>query len=509
MDPRHPSCGKLGGPEGRSPKPADGAAHDAPAHDRAGDHAAGQQQLERVLGVPGLRPDRPPAAVSRRASARSAANDVHARLGDAGQGNGRAASKRDDGTLHLGVLTTGTHILPPLLADFRRLAPGIAVQMAVSTRRTRAAASRRRGRHRAHGPRPSRWQTAHAPAADGLTREPFATNRIVIAWPDHPLAGRGSPPIELRHEMHRAARAGSGTARDARRFLAMHRSRPRALHRQRQRNGEARGDERPRHQPDVGARCSWNWQRRADPPRRRPHADRPHLVRRAPPPERWLPPASAAFRSTCSTRGRKVDAETLLGPALSDVRSAVDQIASQLTTGRGSRDRVRARCRPRGTGLVQAHGAALCRPAAGGRPAEPPQAAPAGRQCRAAQHRQLEFRRLPAELRHAVEKFTRSVPMGRETRAVAFVGGPPSGHGSRGSPLQPQHALHQGRHREAQRSASRRSAPGDSGGASAGADSTSARSTSWYRSAQASAIAPPMLPSSTTGTPGCWRCARR
>ena len=45
-----------------------------------------------------------------------------------------ALRKRDDGTLHLGILATGTHILPPLLAEFRRRAPGIAVHMAVSTR---------------------------------------------------------------------------------------------------------------------------------------------------------------------------------------------------------------------------------------------------------------------------------------------------------------------------------------------------------------------------------------
>ena len=42
--------------------------------------------------------------------------------------------KRDDGTLHLGILATGTHILPPLLAEFRRRSPGIAVHMAVLDR---------------------------------------------------------------------------------------------------------------------------------------------------------------------------------------------------------------------------------------------------------------------------------------------------------------------------------------------------------------------------------------
>ena len=42
--------------------------------------------------------------------------------------------KRDDGTLHLGILATGTHILPPLLAEFRQRSPGIAVHMAVSSR---------------------------------------------------------------------------------------------------------------------------------------------------------------------------------------------------------------------------------------------------------------------------------------------------------------------------------------------------------------------------------------
>src|SRR5512139_679975 len=92
------------------------------------------QQLEKVLGVPAFdrigRRLRLTAAGDR---VLAAANDVHTRLGVLAK-EMDALRKRDDGTLHLGILATATHILPPLLAEFRRRSPGIAVHMAVSTR---------------------------------------------------------------------------------------------------------------------------------------------------------------------------------------------------------------------------------------------------------------------------------------------------------------------------------------------------------------------------------------
>ena len=92
------------------------------------------QQLEKALGMPVF--DRLGRRLQLTAAgdrALSAAIEVHSRLGVLAK-EMDALRKRDDGTLHLGILATATHILPPLLAEFRRRSPGIAVHMAVSTR---------------------------------------------------------------------------------------------------------------------------------------------------------------------------------------------------------------------------------------------------------------------------------------------------------------------------------------------------------------------------------------
>jgi len=92
------------------------------------------QQLERVVGAPVF--DR----IGRRlkltvAGERvlAAATDVHVRISHLAK-EMDALKKADDGTLHLGILATGTHILPSLLADFRQRLPGVSVHMAVSSR---------------------------------------------------------------------------------------------------------------------------------------------------------------------------------------------------------------------------------------------------------------------------------------------------------------------------------------------------------------------------------------
>jgi LysR family transcriptional regulator, low CO2-responsive transcriptional regulator len=187
-------------------------------------------QLERVLGVPVF--DR----IGRRlkltvAGERmlAAAGDVHLRLAQLGK-EMDALAKRDDGTLHLGVLATGTHILPPLLADFRASAPGIAVHMTVSTREELvgsllegevdlALMGRVPGTGGAPGTAPEEL----------LSHEPFAGNpHVMIAWPGHPLAqASGIPPIELRHEAIVQREAGSGTRAMLDSFLNMHRVVPR------------------------------------------------------------------------------------------------------------------------------------------------------------------------------------------------------------------------------------------------------------------------------------------
>jgi DNA-binding transcriptional LysR family regulator len=187
------------------------------------------QQLEKTLGMPVFdrlgRRLRLTAAGER---ALAAANEVHARLGALAK-EMDALRKRDDGTLHLGILATATHILPPLLAEFRRRAPGIAVHMAVSTREELS-------RHVLDGDvdlalmgRDADSGTAEAAAGGRLVREPFASNpHVIIAWPGHPLAAaRGIAPIELRHESWVQREQGSGTRAMLDAFLAMHRIAPR------------------------------------------------------------------------------------------------------------------------------------------------------------------------------------------------------------------------------------------------------------------------------------------
>ncbi len=273
------------------------------------------QQLEKVLGAPAFdrigRRLRMTAAGER---ALSAANDVHTRLGVLAK-DMDALRKRDDGTLHLGILATGTHILPPLLAEFRRRAPGIAVHMAVSTR---AELARRVQDGEVDialmGRGPEALAEGAAPGGDSLAREPFASNpHVVIAWPGHPLAReRGIPPIELRHESLVQRESGSGTRAMLDNFLAMHRITPRE-------RITVSGNEMAKHavmsqlgisltsahtlflELKTGALV-------------RLDVDHTPIVRTwyvVHHPERWLPPAAAAFREYLLDEGaRMVETET-------------------------------------------------------------------------------------------------------------------------------------------------------------------------------------------------------
>jgi len=236
-----------------------------------------------------------------------------------------ALRKRDDGTLHLGILATGTHILPPLLAEFRRRAPGIAVHMAVSTR---AELARRVQDGEVDialmGRGPEALADGAAPGGDSLAREPFASNpHVVIAWPGHPLAReRGIPPIELRHESVVQRESGSGTRAMLDNFLAMHRITPRE-------RITVSGNEMAKHavmsqlgisltsahtlflELKTGALV-------------RLDVDHTPIVRTwyvVHHPERWLPPAAAAFREYLLDEGaRKVESETR--SLLADVRDS-------------------------------------------------------------------------------------------------------------------------------------------------------------------------------------------
>lgn len=188
------------------------------------------QQFERVLGAPLF--DR----IGRRLKltvagerALAAANDVHVRIGHFAK-EMDALRKADDGTLHLGILATGTHILPPLLADFRQRLPGVSVHMAVSSRDELA---RRLLEGEVDlalmGRGPEDRQERSTLPIEVLVHEPLAANpHVIIAWPGHPLGqAHGIAPIELRHESIVQREPGSGTRAMLDGFLDLHRIVPR------------------------------------------------------------------------------------------------------------------------------------------------------------------------------------------------------------------------------------------------------------------------------------------
>jgi DNA-binding transcriptional LysR family regulator len=273
------------------------------------------QQLEKTLGVPAFdRIGRRLQLTAAGERALSAANDVHSRLAGLAK-EMDSLRKRDDGTLHLGILTTGTHILPPLLAEFRRRAPGIAVHMAVSPREEltrRVLAGEVDLALMGRGPE----SAADGAAASGasLTREPFASNpHVIIAWPGHPLANeRGIAPIELRHESVVQRETGSGTRAMLDAFLNMHRIVPRE-------RVTVSGNEMAKHAVmsqlgiSLTSMHTLFLELRSGALVRLDVDHTPimrtwYVVHHA---ERWLPPAAAAFRDYLLDEGaRKVETET-------------------------------------------------------------------------------------------------------------------------------------------------------------------------------------------------------
>jgi DNA-binding transcriptional LysR family regulator len=306
------------------------------------------QQLEKVLGAPAFdRMGRRLRLTVAGERALAAANDVHTRLGVLAK-EMDALKRRDDGTLHLGVLSTGTHILPPLLADFRRRAPGIAVHMAVSTRDELARRVQDGEVDLAlMGRGPEAMVEGAGPAADGLTREPFASNpHVIIAWPGHPLAAaKGVPPIELRHESLVQREAGSGTRAMLDAFLAMHRISPRE-------RITVTGNEMAKHavmsQLGISLTSAHTlFLELGSGALVRLDVDHTPIVRTwyvVHHPDRWLPPAAAAFREYLLAEGaRKVETETRRLLARSRASRAVG-VARK--SRRRKEQRPRARRRP-------------------------------------------------------------------------------------------------------------------------------------------------------------------
>jgi LysR family transcriptional regulator, low CO2-responsive transcriptional regulator len=272
------------------------------------------QQLEKTLGMPVFdRLGRRLQLTAAGERALAAANEVHSRLGILAK-EMDALRKRDDGTLHLGILATATHILPPLLAEFRRRAPGIAVHMAVSSREELS-------RHVLDGDvdlalmgRGAETGTEEAAASGRLVREPFASNpHVIIAWPGHPLAGaRDIAPIELRHESVVQREPGSGTRAMLDAFLALHRIVPRE-------RITVSGNEMAKHAVMSQLGISLTSMHTLFLELKsgalvRLHVDHTPIERTwyvVYHPGRWLPPAAAAFRDYLLDEGaRKVEAET-------------------------------------------------------------------------------------------------------------------------------------------------------------------------------------------------------
>jgi LysR family transcriptional regulator, low CO2-responsive transcriptional regulator len=272
------------------------------------------KQLERALGAPAFdRIGRRLKLTAAGERALSAAKDVYTRLSLLGR-EMDSLRQCGQGTLQLGVLATGTHVLPPLLAEFRRRSPEITVHMAVSTHEELV----RRvlegevdlalmGRRPEFSPR----EGVDVPAP--LACEPFASNpHVVIAWPDHALADAHSiPPARLSREHFVQRESGSGTRAMLDGFLDAHSVMPRG-------RITVSGNEMAKHavmsrlgisltsmhtlalELKTGALVRLDVQHT---PIRRSW----YLVYH---PERWMPPAAAAFRDYLLTEGvRKVDAE--------------------------------------------------------------------------------------------------------------------------------------------------------------------------------------------------------
>jgi DNA-binding transcriptional LysR family regulator len=272
------------------------------------------QQLEKTIGVPVF--DRLGRRLQLTAAGErvlAAANDVHSRLGILTK-EMDALRKRDDGTLHLGILATATHILPPLLAEFRRRAPGIAVHMAVSSREDLSRRVLEGEVDLALMGRGAETGTEEAAASGRLVREPFASNpHVIIAWPGHPLANaRGIAPIELRHESIVQREPGSGTRAMLDAFLAMHRIVPRE-------RITVSGNEMAKHavMSQLGISLTsmhtlfLELKTGALVKLRVDHTPIERTWYVVYHPDRWLPPAAEAFRDYLLDEGaRKVEAET-------------------------------------------------------------------------------------------------------------------------------------------------------------------------------------------------------
>lgn len=125
------------------------------------------------------------------------------------------------GRLRLMVITTASYFAPRLLGEFARLYPGIEVALSV-TNRERVLASISENLE-------DLYFLGQPPENIDVVAQPFMENPlVVVAPPDHPLAGKQRIPLErLAGEPWLMREQGSGTRKALERMFAEHGLKPR------------------------------------------------------------------------------------------------------------------------------------------------------------------------------------------------------------------------------------------------------------------------------------------
>ncbi|MDQ7010311.1 MAG: LysR family transcriptional regulator [Mariprofundaceae bacterium] len=120
------------------------------------------------------------------------------------------------GRLHLTMASTANYFAPRLIAAFHHQYPGADIRLDVTNRAGLLAALDENTTDMAIMGRP--------PEGHGLVGIPFMDNPLVmIAWPDHPLAGHRQIPLaEIAGEAFIVREPDSGTRMAADRFFAEH-----------------------------------------------------------------------------------------------------------------------------------------------------------------------------------------------------------------------------------------------------------------------------------------------
>jgi DNA-binding transcriptional LysR family regulator len=178
-------------------------------------------QLEMAAGLPLFeRSGRSLALTAAGREVLAAAERIDAVLADCAAGLA-ALKSLTSGSVAVGVVSTAKYFAPQMLAAFTRAHPGIDIELIIGNREDTIAAFKA-GRFDVAimGRPPEDVEVESAPIGDHP--------QVIIAPPDHPLAGkRAIPPHKLAGETVLMREVGSGTRSIAERFLAKHGIKPR------------------------------------------------------------------------------------------------------------------------------------------------------------------------------------------------------------------------------------------------------------------------------------------